>query len=146
MTVRNFIKTDYEKFLEYSDKFYNSGAALCAVDSNNFKKTFDAALQKTAGLEGFIIEENNETAGYCLVNFFWSSEAGGVVGMIDEFFVDEKFRGQGLGKKFLNYLFDEYKDISAFRLEVCDSNKGAIKLYKSYGFDYLDYKQMIKKM
>ena len=73
MIIRNFIKTDYEKFLEYCDKFYNSGAALCTIDSNNFKKTFQAVLDKTAGIEGFIIEEKGEIAGYCLVNFFWSS-------------------------------------------------------------------------
>lgn len=146
MTVRDFKKEDFETFLIFCDRFYNCGAALFPVAKENFEKTFEAVQKKTAGLKGFVMEEDARMAGYCLVNFFWSSEAGGVVGMIDEFYVDAQFRNKGIGGQFLDYLFEKYKDIAAFRLEVCESNKKAIKLYESYDFEYLNYRQMIKKM
>ena len=56
----------------------------------------------------------------------------------------KKFRSKGIGKKFFDFLKDEFKGkIRRIRLEVGDENDGAKRLYKNIGFEYLDYKQMV---
>ena len=50
-----------------------------------------------------------------------------------------------LGNQFLTWLLSTYTPKTArFRLEVCGSNIGAQKLYEKYGFQKLEYIQMIK--
>jgi len=54
---------------------------------------------------------------------------------IEYIIVDKKYRRQGLGKKLLNYLIDQNKNIKNITLEVRKSNIPAIKLYESNGFE-----------
>lgn len=144
MIIRDIELKDKDIYLAMTDEFYNSGATLEPVDKQNFENTFNACLEKSPYVRCLVFENENQICGYGLLAFFWSNETGGKVILIDELFVDEKFRNLKIGTKFLEWLHQNYPDLSAIRLEVCNSNEGAIRLYKNKGFDFLDYGQMRK--
>lgn len=49
--------------------------------------------------------------------------------------VDEGWRNKGIGKSLMNYMKELYGSNVLWHLEVACSNKSAIHLYKSYGFE-----------
>lgn len=49
--------------------------------------------------------------------------------------VDEGWRNKGIGKSLINYMKELYGNKVIWHLEVACSNKSAIHLYKSYGFE-----------
>ncbi|MEG2429705.1 MAG: GNAT family N-acetyltransferase, partial [Oscillospiraceae bacterium] len=144
MIIRNFSKDDRTEFLSMCKEFYTSGAANEPIPFKNMERTFEYVIKSGTHLKGLIFEEDGKVAGYGLVILFYSNEAGGLIAFLDEIFVKEAFRGKGIGHQYLeqieNYLCedcndgDEFYDIVGMRLEVCDSNKGAKKLYNNMGF------------
>ena len=68
-----------------------------------------------------------------------------MVTQLEEFYILPNHRGKHLGNQFLTWLLETYSAQTArFRLEVCACNASAQKLYEKYGFQKLDYIQMIK--
>jgi len=55
----------------------------------------------------YLINTNNETAGYCVVTFGYSLEFHGRFALIDEFYIREAFRGLGIGAAALHFLEDQ---------------------------------------
>lgn len=146
MTVNFFNKDQINDFLDMCHNFYNCGASLHTIPKAFMETTFYASFNPENNVFCYKIEYNGQIAGYALVCVYWSNEVGGKVCFLDEFFIKEEFRGASIGKKFIAFLIDEYKyKVKRYRLEVCDSNSKAINLYKSYGFNFLDYKQMVKE-
>jgi len=94
----------------------------------------------------YLINTNNETAGYCVVTFGYSLEFHGRFALIDEFYIREAFRGLGIGAAALHFLEDQCRQlrISAIRLEVDRSNAGARRLYERSGFARHDRDLMTK--
>ena len=147
LTIRLFEPTDKEIYLAYSKDFYANGAALHPIPENQMENTFSHLMNGTPYADGFMLLSDGEKAGYCLVSFLWSTEAGGLVALIDELYVSPAFRGLKLGNQFLEQIETYYQDkIVGLRLEVCASNTGAIRLYQKHGYDFLDYRQMVKKL
>lgn len=85
-------------------------------------------------LFGFIAETDGEKAGF--ITF-----SGGMDGVFDleDVFVEERFRGKGLGKELLTACLNEAAAHGAVKmlLEVRKTNVAAISLYKSFGFSPL---------
>jgi len=94
----------------------------------------------------YLINTNNESAGYCVVTFGYSLEFHGRFALIDEFYIREAFRGLGIGAAALQFVEDQCRQlrISAIRLEVDRSNAGARRLYKRFGFARHDRDLMTK--
>jgi len=80
---------------------------------------------------------DGSVVGYALLISFWSNELGGEVCVIDELFVDPKYRGRGLATA----LFDRLAAFEfwlprpvALVLEVSPQNERARALYERLGF------------
>ncbi len=60
----------------------------------------------------------------------------GVIGKIDNFYVDESFRRKGIGAKLIGELLSKFKALKALYYEIsCDiQNPDALRLYKKLGF------------
>ena len=145
LKFRRFQSDDKEIYLAYSKDFYENGAALHSIPQSHMENTFDSLLNGNPHADGFMLLSDEERAGYCLVSFLWSTEAGGLLALIDELYVSPAFRGLKLGGSFLEQLEQYYGNrIVGLRLEVCDTNQGAIRLYQKHGYDFLNYRQMIK--
>lgn len=142
--IREFTKNDYNTFMELSREFYNTTAVDHKIPDKNRTATFEASVGNSPYAKGFIIECNGEVAGYCLISLTFSGEVGGLVVLVEELYIKEKFQGNGLGTECFSFIEDLYKDAKRFRLEVTRVNDGAIKLYTRLGYSEIAYKQMIK--
>lgn len=145
LSIRTFSQADREAYLLFSRDFYSGGAALHPIPEAHMQHTFDRLAAGIPHADGFMLWDDDQRAGYCLISFLWSTEAGGLLALIDELYISPDHRGKALGSTFLKEIEAHYKGkIVGFRLEVCASNEGAIRLYQRHGFQFLDYRQMIK--
>ena len=85
--------------------------------------------------------------GYALLSSKFSHEAGGRELWLEEFYVRQPYRGQGIGQEFLRFLtrWQDSEKICRLRLEVEPENDRASRLYESFGFEPLGYAQMTRK-
>lgn len=80
------------------------------------------------------------------VGFFYVRFGGRNVAWLEDIYVSEEFRSQGIGKKAME-LLDELmreKAIITMFVDVIPRNTSAIKLYRECGFDHLNMIQLRK--
>lgn len=141
---RYFTPDDRTEFFRMVKKFYAPPAVLHFPSDEVMLSCFDASLENSEYVKGFMFEADGVAAGYAIVSMKFETEVGGMAAWIEELFVDDEFRGNGIGSEFFAFLDDELKGkIKRIRLEVGDENDGAKRLYERLGFEYLDYKQMV---
>lgn len=119
---------------EFIRKLYkHENIIYCDIDVND-------ALVKLAANEKFgaawLILNNGIIAGYLIITSAYSIEFKGEIALIDELYIEDKFRGKGLGQAAVQfaeaYALD--KCYKAVRLEVELSNEKALKIYRKNGF------------
>lgn len=87
--------------------------------------------------------EDGEIQGYAMVAKSFSTEFGKPCIWIEDIYIKDDFRGQGIGKLFFDFLTEKYAGC-LFRLEVEEENTPAVALYKKCGFTELPYMEMKK--
>lgn len=143
--VRKLLEKDKQKYLDMTAEFYTSEAVLHNINQNNTLTTFNLLMNNSPYADAYIIEYDGRVAGYCLLALSHSNEAGGLNVFIEEVYVSKEFRSKGLGTELIEFIFSEYKNKAArFRLEIEPTNDRARKLYKSLGFNNLNYEQLYK--
>lgn len=85
----------------------------------------------------FLIEVKRSPVGYVALCFGYSIEFAGRDAFIDELYVEESYRGRGIGRTALESVCKEAAKlgIRAVHLEVARKNERARSLYRSMGFD-----------
>jgi diamine N-acetyltransferase len=122
-TLIQFIQEFYEyEGLKYDETIIR--AALAGI----FK---DGSLGRV-----WLIQQDKQAVGYIVLTFGYSLEYRGRDAMIDEFYIRETYRGQGVGKKTIQFIENVCQDlgIQAVHLEVERENQNAQKLYRQAGF------------
>ena len=137
-------KSEHEtEFYTMCRDFFSSPAVCHEIKKEDMKTTFDLVVKGSPYLRALVMAEGENILGYVLLSFTYSNEVGGMVVWIEELYVKEAYRNKGLGKQALSWIIKEYKETTKrFRLEVTEENKGAKKLYQSFGFEILPYQQM----
>lgn len=94
----------------------------------------------------WFIESGGQTAGYLVLTIGYSLEFHGRYGLLDELFVEETFRGQGVGAQALAFAEQvcRLRGLRALRLEVGRTNPRAQALYARTGFQAHDRDLMTK--
>jgi ribosomal protein S18 acetylase RimI-like enzyme len=94
----------------------------------------------------WVIERGEEAVGYAALTFCMSIEFGGRVAFIDELYIDRNFRRQGIGRRVIELVTDQARQlhVRALLLEVSDNNIAAVSLYESAGFGRRQYRTMTK--
>lgn len=116
---------------------------------------FDAARSRgameelIAGAEPggvWTIQMDGELAGYLAVVPGYSLEFGGRFGLLDELFVDARWRGRGVGAAAVEFAAQQCREQGwqALRLEVVDGNERAEALYGRSGFQ-LDGRKLMSR-
>ena len=106
---------------------------------------FDAAIARAAALEMIVDERlgviwlicaDDVAVGYAVFVFIHGLEFGGRTAWLDEFYLREGHRGQGIARMTVAFLLDECRrrGIRALRLEVEHSNTRAQAVYEKLGF------------
>ena len=143
ISFRKFNRNDKDIFYGMVKKFYAPPAVLHFPSDEVMLSAFDAAVDMPEYVRGYLMECDGKPAGYAMVSLKFETEVGGIAAWIEELFVEEEFRGCGIGSRFFEFLAEEFKGkIKRLRLEVGEENLDAIRLYKRLGFEFLDYRQM----
>lgn len=143
LTFRDMTLDDRDTVLPMVDAFYRSNAVDHPVPREIVERSFLAAAGNEPLLRGTPIFEEGRLAGYLYVTLCYSAEVGGTCVFIEEVYLLPEFRGRGLGRQVLEWIFTQYPDSRRFRLEVTQMNQGAAHLYEKCGFQYLRYDQMV---
>ena len=77
-------------------------------------------------------------AGYVALTACYSLEFHGRFGLLDEFYIEEQWRGQGLGTAALAFVDEQCRSRGwkAVRLEVASHESRAQELYRRAGYCY----------
>ena len=144
LTFRDMTPQDRDIVLPMVEEFYHTDAVTHIVPTKIMERTFQAAVDPEEPLlRGTLVYEGEELAGYVYLTLCYSAEVGGRCLFIEEIFLNEPFRGRGLGREIMAWMESEYHDVRRLRLEVTEVNKSAIRLYERSGYQYLRYDQMV---
>lgn len=145
--IRQVQAKDKTVFIDLMKEFYRSDAVLHQIAEANYYGTFFEVTSDSPYAIAFLIEKDGQIAGYALLAFTYSNEAGGLVLWLDELYIRPAFQGQGLGSELFAFIDEQYKDrVARMRLEIEPDNEGAARLYRRQGYETLPYVQMVKDM
>ncbi|MGB3405525.1 MAG: GNAT family N-acetyltransferase [Microcoleaceae cyanobacterium] len=84
----------------------------------------------------YLVCINQEIIGYFAVIFSFSLEYHGRNAILDELYIREQYRRQGIGKQTIQFVKEicRKKGINALHLEVDHQNTNAQRLYRQVGF------------
>ena len=143
--IRQVEGKDKAVFIDLMKEFYQSDAVLHQIAEKNYYGTFFEVTSDSPYAIAFLIEKDGETAGYALLAFTYSNEAGGLVLWLEEMYIRPAFQGQGLGSEMFAFIDEHYKDrVARMRLEIEPGNVGAARLYRRQGYQELPYTQMVR--
>lgn len=139
--IRKMTAEDKPTVLEMMRVFYASPAVLSNGSEEIFSADIDNCVNDSPYLEGYIFENDEEIQGYAMIAKSFSTEFGKPCIWIEDLFLKESYRGQGIGSRFFDFIKKAYPE-SIFRLEVEEENQRAIAVYKKNGFAVLPYMEM----
>ena len=142
-TIRSMTEADKRAVLEMMRIFYASPAVLSNGSEEIFLADIENCVNDNPYLEGYIMEDAGQIQGYGMVAKSFSTEFGKPCIWIEDLYIKDAFRGQGIGKVFLDHIAQQYPKC-LLRLEVEEDNESALKLYRKCGFAVLPYTEMKK--
>ncbi len=143
ITIRPMRAEDKDEVLSMMRVFYTSPAVHSNGSEQIFSDDIDGCVSDNPFLDGYIIEDSGAICGYSMVAKSFSTEFGKPCMWIEDLYIKDDMRGQGVGKIVLDYIASRYTDC-IFRLEVEAENERAVKLYTKCGFTTLPYVEMKK--
>ena len=133
--------------LRMMQSLYAEDAALSSVDVARFPLTLVRLLTEPERGRIVLFKQDEAVCGYGLLIPYWSNEFGGTLLFIDELFVDEACRGQGIARSFLAFLAESRPFAAvALALEVSPRNMRARSLYEGAGFSDRYHAVMTRKL
>jgi len=92
-----------------------------------------------------IAEWNGKPVGYAAFFYFYSTYQGRAALFLEDLFVQEKYRGNGIGKALLVEVVKLAIREKCFgmRWEVLDWNRQAIEFYQKLGATFLDERRLV---
>ena len=144
--VRKVTPQDKEMYLSLTEKFYQSDAVSHNIPLENRLNTWDEIMRSDEYADCYFVIKDGDVAGYMLLAYTFSQEAGGKTAWIEEIYILPEVRSMGLGNDLFDFIKAEIEpDCARLSLEVEADNIRAKKLYKSLGFKQLEYEQMIRE-
>lgn len=143
--MRRIQPEDRDIYIQMAQEFYHTDAVDHTIPVRNIENTFEELMRNDTYAEAYILEHENEAAGYILLAKTFSQEAGGPVVWIEEIYIRPEHQGKGIGSRIFKKLDDMFDEgVYRLRLEVEKTNIRAVELYERQGYTWLAYDQMIK--
>jgi ribosomal protein S18 acetylase RimI-like enzyme len=140
--ITEITKDDREIFLALLSEFYATDAVHVKVPAEYYDIAFREVTSGSPYAAAYIIRCDGRVAGYGQVSLTYSTEAGGLVVLLEELYIRPEFQSRGLGSEYFAFIRAKFPHAARFRLEVDEDNTDAIALYKRWGFDFMTYLQM----
>lgn len=140
--VRKLNFDDKEEYMNMASAFYSSNAVSHKIPKEYFERAFQAVMENNPMIRLYILEQQGNTAGYAAIAVTFTTEGGGNTLWLDELYIKEEYRSQGLGRELIRFLKND-KSVKRIRLEITPENERAKKLYISEGFEPCNYSQLI---
>jgi len=89
----------------------------------------------------WIIQSNSQDVGYVVLTLCHSMTFGGLVAVVEDFFIQQAFRGRGLGKAAMAQVrsYCTTQGIRAIQVETGRDNAVALAVYRGAGFAEKDH-------
>ncbi len=102
--------------------------------SDMVKVSIDDLTESKSSYGCLLIETAGQTVGYALYNYAFHTWSGKSI-YVDDIYVKEAFRRQGVGRRIVNELYKiaNENDCCDIRWQVLDWNKSAIAFYENIG-------------
>ena len=125
--------SDTETLLELIQEFYE--VEHLPFDDNTVRALAKILKDDSLG-RIWLIQDGNEAIGYVVLTFGYSLEFRGRDALVDELYIRESYRRQGVGTNALQFVEDVCVSlgIEALHLEVDRKNTTAQGLYRKVGF------------
>jgi len=123
---------DIEILLNFIKNFY--GLSSYPFDEDKVRESVANLINNNNLGRIWIIEYDSKAIGYIILTFGYSIEYKGRDAFIDEFYIEEEYRG--IGKETMDFIVKESLEleIKALHLEVEKDNERAKNLYLKYNF------------
>ena len=141
--IRNMTAADKSAVLDMMRTFYASPAVLSNGSEEIFENDIENCINDCPYLEGYVFTADETLQGYAMIAKSYSTEFGKPCIWIEDLYVQETFRGRGIGSAFLTFIAEKYPNC-LLRLEVEEENEKAIRAYEKNGFSVLPYMEMKK--
>ena len=145
INIRKMTESDRKNVVGMMRAFYQSPAVFTNGSEEIYNKDVTACVGDSPYAEGFIFELEKEIAGYGMIAKSYSTEFGKPCIWIEDLYLKEKYRGEGIGSSFFSFLEKRYPD-TIMRLEVEEENKRAVAVYQKNGYETLPYMEMKKEV
>jgi ribosomal protein S18 acetylase RimI-like enzyme len=134
VTFRIAVDSDIEALVAFMRQLYEHDHTY--FDEVSCRKTLPLILANEHFGKVWMIESDNRAIGYVVVTFGFSIEYHGRNAILDEIFVSEGYRGQGIGKQAINLAVEACRSlgIDAIHLVVEHENLNAQAVYRNLGF------------
>lgn len=146
VSVKPATSGDIDDLLELMSGFY----AESDYDLNRelSRRALGDLIEHSSLGKVWLMWDGGRTAGYIVLAVCFSMEYGGLSGYVDDLFVRQKFRRQGLGRLAMEALLAEchQRDVRAIHVEVDRNNQRAKNLYRKAGFHEIDRELMTCKL
>ncbi len=143
MIIRKMTENDRNDVLAMMRVFYASPAVISDGSEAIFTADFDACVGDSPYVEGYLFEEQGQILGYAMIARSFSTEFGKPCVWIEDIYVKEAYRGQGVGSRFFEFIEQANQGV-LFMLEVERDNARAIRVYEKCGYSELPYMEMKK--
>jgi GNAT superfamily N-acetyltransferase len=128
--IRRITVSDFSDLINLFKEF-----ALFEKHPEKMTNSVELMIREKDYLQGFIaVNENNEITGYVTCFFAYYTWSGKSMYM-DDLYVKQSFRGNGIGTKLINSViaYSKAENCKKLRWQVSEWNKPAIDFYKNIG-------------
>lgn len=128
-----YSEKDYMDLVEMIGSLYQEDPEGEPINDVKIMRTIAESRKNPDKVSIYMFQRNEKNIGYSILVFFWSNEYGGNIVTIDELYVKEEYRSQGIGKEFFSFV-ERMENKAALQLETTPSNQRAFNYYKRLGF------------
>ena len=125
--IRRAEKNDLENVIALLENF-PSDPEIPHLDWQDARNVYSDLVANTHGLI-LLSEENGSLAGLITLSFPLVLRFGGEYALVEDFIVDKKFRGQGIGRPLLQAAFKEARDRGCREVQVNGASDVGLPVY-----------------
>ena len=146
VTYRDYEEDDFYHLCEMVFSLYKEDPEGEPISADKINLTICESLDFPEKLRIVMICADEEVIGYCILCFYWSNEYGGDILNIDEIYVKQEYRNNGIAADFIKGLLEVSSNVVAVAAETTPSNSEALKLYERLGFSVSGNKHLVIKL